>query len=73
MTLSQQNKPNLEAQLQELRREISMRQRCYPQWVRQGRMTAEQSQHRIACLSETLVSLEKLDRIAKQVQQELAL
>lgn len=43
-------KPNKAAQLAELKRELQMRQRVYPGWVKQGRMTQEQKDHRVACL-----------------------
>lgn len=42
--------PNKRAQLEELERELKMRERVYPGWVRQGRMTKEQMDHRMTCL-----------------------
>lgn len=48
------DKPNRKAQLEELERELKMRQRVYPKWVRDGRMTAEQMNHRVACLIEVI-------------------
>lgn len=48
----------MKAVVEELRRELSMRQRLYPQWVRQGRMTAEQMRHRVNCLIEAIADLE---------------
>ena len=42
--------PNKEAQLQELERELKMRQRVYPRWIREGRLDADVSEHRIKCL-----------------------
>lgn len=52
------DKPSMKAVVEELRRELSMRQRLYPQWVRQGRMTAEQKDHRVNCLIEAIADLE---------------
>lgn len=52
------DKPSMKAVVEELRRELSMRQRLYPQWVRQGRMTAEQMHHRVNCLIEAIADLE---------------
>lgn len=49
-----QEKPNREAQLKELERELKMRWQVYPKWVRSGRMTEEQKAHRIACLTEVI-------------------
>ena len=48
------DKPNRKAQLEELERELKMRQRVYPKWVRDGRMTADQMNHRVACLIEVI-------------------
>ena len=48
------DKPNRKAQLEELERELKMRQRVYPRWVRNGQMTAEQMNHRVACLIEVI-------------------
>lgn len=44
------DKPNRQAQLEELRRELKMRQRVYHKWVSAGRLTQEQATHRITCL-----------------------
>lgn len=52
------DKPSMKAVVEELRRELSMRQRLYPQWVRQGRMTAEQMRHRVNSL---IVAIEDLE------------
>ena len=36
--------------LKELKREMAMRARIYPRWVREGRMTEADRAHRVACL-----------------------
>lgn len=41
---------------QGLDRELGLRRRLYPRWIEQGRLTAEQAAHRIACV-ETLLAL----------------
>ena len=48
------DKPNRKAQLEELERELKLRQRVYPKWVRSGQMTADQMNHRVACLIEVI-------------------
>lgn len=48
------DKPNRAAQLAELERELKMRQRVYPNWIRQGRIEADQANHRVACLIEVI-------------------
>jgi hypothetical protein len=40
----------LKAALAELEREKSLRQRVYPAWVREGRLTEKQARERIALL-----------------------
>lgn len=42
--------PNKKAQLEELKRELKMRQAVYHKWVRAGRLTQEVATHRITCL-----------------------
>lgn len=59
------DKPNMKAVITELRRELEMRQRLYPLWARQGRMTAEQKDHRVACLIEAIADLETRHAPAK--------
>lgn len=54
----QTGKPNMKAVVEELRRELGMRQRLYPQWVRQGRMTKEQMDHRVTCFILAIEDLE---------------
>lgn len=53
------DKPNRKAQLEELERELKMRQRVYPRWVREGRMTKEQMDHRVTCLIEVIADFEE--------------
>ena len=60
------DKPNRQAQLEELRRELKMRQRVYPKWVRDGRMTAEQMTHRVTCLIEVIADFEARHAPASQ-------
>jgi len=58
--------PNRKAQLEELRRELKMRQRVYPKWVREGRMTQEQMEHRVACLTLVIEDFEARHAPASQ-------
>ena len=53
------DKPNREAQLSELRRELKMRQTVYPKWVRQGRIEKDTAQHRVDCLIEIIADFEQ--------------
>lgn len=51
-------KPNKAAQLAELKRELQMRQRVYPRWVREGRLSKDQMDFRVACLIEVIADFE---------------
>ncbi|MDF7809945.1 hypothetical protein [Hymenobacter sp. YC55] len=52
-------KVDTEAVLTELRRELGMRERCYPDWVRQGKyqLTRETAALRIAVLRHAITLL----------------
>lgn len=41
----------------EIERELKMRERVFPNWVKNGKMTQAQAEHRIAC---TVATLERL-------------
>jgi polyhydroxyalkanoate synthesis regulator phasin len=43
--------------IKELKRELDMRQKLYPSWVKQMKLTAEQAKHRIDALSEAITIL----------------
>lgn len=50
----------LEAQLKCVMRELAMRRRCYPNWVKSGKMKADAADHEINCMKEvhdTIVTL----------------
>lgn len=60
------DKPNKEAQLNELRRELKMRQTVYPKWSRQGRIDKETAEFRIRCLIEVIADFEQRHAPAAQ-------
>ena len=47
-----------EGVLNELRRELAMRQRVYPRWVADGRLRQDDMDHRIACLKMAIAVVE---------------
>ncbi len=53
--------------LQELKRELAVRQRVYPDWISNGKLTADTAQHRIDAIKAAIVLLEK----SEPQQQEL--
>jgi hypothetical protein len=59
-------KPNKAAQLAELKRELQMRQKVYPRWVREGRLSKDQMDFRVACLIEVIEDFEARHAPASQ-------
>lgn len=49
-----------------LRDEVKFRQRCYPYWVKDGRITELQMQHEIACMKEILQDYENQLRLEQR-------
>lgn len=41
-----------------VRREVEMRRRVYPNWVRSGRISQAHADHQIACMESVLADLE---------------
>lgn len=55
----------LERQVAEIRRELGMRRRKYPEWVQAGRMTQAQADERIGALEAVLETVEGLRKAEK--------
>lgn len=51
---------SLAAQIDEARRELALRERVYPRYVRDGRMTEAQRIRRIETMRDILATLERL-------------
>lgn len=52
----------IDDQIKSAVREIGMRLRCYPAWVKKGTMTQEQATHEIACMESIHRTLAKVRR-----------
>jgi len=52
----------IKAVLTELRRELSMRERLYPDWVRDGKLSEKAAAHRKAAIREAIARLNVMDR-----------
>lgn len=50
----------IDDQIKSVVREIGMRQRCYPAWVKKGTMTQEQASHELACMESIHRTLTKV-------------
>lgn len=53
---------SLENQIACVKREVAMRERVYPAWVRAGKMTEDKARHELAAMRATLITLEFLER-----------
>lgn len=52
--------PTLDEQIASVEREIVMRARVYPAWVRSGRMSQAKADHERACMEQVLTTLQGL-------------
>lgn len=50
----------IEEQIASVEREIAMRERAYPRWVEQRRMTAKTAAREIACMKAVLATLRRV-------------
>lgn len=64
-----QSPPTHAQRLAELRRELGTRQRVYPDWVRNGRLTQRTADYREQILLDILAALESLYQAAPQPVQ----
>jgi len=51
---------SIEQQIQCVAREIKMRERCYPRWVRQGRMKETEAQRELERMRAVLHTLQEV-------------
>lgn len=67
------NKPiSLQNQLACAQRELAKRQRCYPKWVREGKLKQPIADYEISAMSAIVASLEKLVGLDETTQWMLA-
>jgi len=57
----------IDEQIKSVQREIGMRQRVYPAWVKKGLMTQDQAAHEIACMEEVHRTLVQVRREQESV------
>lgn len=50
----------IEEQIKCVKREIAMRKRVYPKWVKYNRMKQEEADHEITCMESVLKTMEGL-------------
>lgn len=52
---------NLQKLITEARRELKMREKLYPQWISQDKIKVDTAAHRIDCMREIVLLLEKMN------------
>jgi hypothetical protein len=48
----------LAEQIAEAQRELALRRRCYPAWVKAGKLTHDEAYHQLAAIVQTLMRLD---------------
>ena len=59
----------LAAHMAEAQRELALRRKCYPQWIKSGKLDAQDAYHQLQCIEAILRTLLRLD--AEQCQLSL--
>jgi hypothetical protein len=54
---------SIEAQITCVKRELRFRERSYPRWVSEGKMTQQQADHELAHMKAVLATLEKIQAV----------
>jgi hypothetical protein len=57
----------LEEQIAEAQRELALRRRCYPGWVKTGKLTHEDANRQLLAMSEIVRTLERLEVEQRQL------
>ena len=57
----------LHEQILEAERELALRRRCYPQWVKAGKLDAGDAQHQLRAMEAILRTLMRLDADQRQL------
>ena len=63
-------KKSLSELIRELERELATRRRVYPDWIRQHKLQSHTSEHRIACIEQTIEHMKKLEHL-EQASKEI--
>ena len=59
----------LEEQIAEAQRELALRRRCYPGWVKAGKLTHEDAYRQLAAMAAIVDSLKTLERLEVEQRQ----
>ena len=51
----------LAEQIQEAQREVALREKCYPGWVKSGRLSMDEAYHQLAAMRAIVATLTRLE------------
>ena len=57
----------LAEQIAEAQRELALRRKCYPAWVKSGKLTHEDAYHQLQCMEAIVRTLMRLDAEQRQL------
>ena len=57
----------LDEQIAEAQRELALRRRCYPQWVKSGKLDAGEAYHQLQAMEAIVKTLTRLDVEQRQL------
>jgi hypothetical protein len=57
----------LAKQIAEAQRELAQRRRCYPAWVKAGKLTHDEAYHQLAAMAAIVHTLQRLDVEQRQL------
>ena len=57
----------LAEQIAEAQRELALRRKCYPAWVKSGKLTHEDAYHQLQCMEAIITTLLRLDAEQRQL------
>jgi hypothetical protein len=58
---------SLEEQIAEAQRELALRKRCYPAWVKSGKLDAGDARYQILCMEAIVRTLMRIDAEQRQL------
>ena len=57
----------LAEQIAEAQRELALRKKCYPHWVKNGKLDAGEAKYQILCMQEIVRTLMQIDAEQRQL------
>ena len=57
----------LHEQIAEAQRELALRKKCYPQWIKAGKLDADDARYQILAMQEIVRTLMRLDAEQRQL------